>query len=215
MPTPDTAVRVAALCLDGKGRLSGRLLCSTAVRAALLVDLALAGRLEETADSITLDDSPTGVPPLDELLQAVSQAPGTTLDAWLELPRPTLRDLAAEAVGTGRWELRRGLFPGARFLDLAADRTAADRARDPDHVGPGWTPSDAAVTAIAHVVGLRGVGAGWFGDQPADPLADDVLAATGPLRWLVAAVTDHLAWARARALAAARSLRISDSVGPG
>ena len=215
MATPETAVRVAALCLDGKGRLSGRLVCSTAVRAALLVDLALAGRLEETADSIALDDSPTGTPPLDELLQAVSQAPGTTLDAWLELPRPTLRDLAADAVRTGRWELRRGLFPGARFLDLDADRTAADRARDPADVRPDWTPADAAVTAIAHVVGLRGVTAGWFGDEPADPLEDDVLAATGPLRWLTTAVTDHLVWARARDAANARALRGSDTVGPG
>lgn len=55
-------MRIAALCLDGEDRLSNRLVCSTAVRAGLLVDLALAGRLEETAASIALDDSPTGVP---------------------------------------------------------------------------------------------------------------------------------------------------------
>jgi hypothetical protein len=212
--TPETAVRVAALCLDGKGRLSQRLVCSTAVRAGLLVDLALAGRLEETADSIALDDSPTGVVPLDQLLQGVT--PGTTLDAWLELPRPTLRDLAEEAVRSGRWELRRGLFPGARFLDLDAERTAADRARDPADAGPAWTAADAAVTAIAHVAGVRTTtGAGWYGEVPADPLDEALLAATGPLRWLCTAVTEHLAWARARDATAAQALRSGDTVGPG
>ena len=217
MATSETAVRIAALCLDGKGRLSNRLVCSTAVRAGLLVDLALAGRLEETADSIALDDSPTGVVPLDQLLQAVSQAPGTTLDAWLEFPRPTLRDLAEEAVRAGHWELRRGLFPGARFVDLAAGRTAADRARDPEAAAADWAPADAAVTAIAHVTGVRetSTGAGWYGDQAADPLEEAVLAAAGPLRWLCTAVTEHLVWARSRDAAAAASLRSSGTVGPG
>lgn len=219
MATPETAVRVAALCLDGKGRLPGRLLCSTAVRAGLLVDLGLAGRLEETADSIALDDSPLGVAPLDQLLQAVSRAPGTTLDAWLELPRPNLRDVAEEAVRAGRWELRRGLFPGARFLDLDADRTAADRARDPAGATVDWATADAAVTAIAAVAGLRGGTpgdpGGWLGDGPAEPLDEALLAATGPLRWLCTAVTDHLSWARDRDAADARSLRGSGTVGPG
>jgi hypothetical protein len=214
--TPETAVRVAALCLDGKGRLSGRLVCSTAVRAALLVDLALAGRLEETADSIALDDSPTGVPPLDALLQAVTRTPGTTLDAWLELPRPNLRDLAEEALRSGRWVLQRGLFPGARFADRALERTAADRARDPQDAGPAWAPADAAVTAIAHAAGVRtATDQSWYGDVPAAAPGEALLAATGPLRWLCTAVTDHLAWARARDTTAALALRSSGTVGPG
>jgi len=214
----ETAIRIAALCLDGRGRLSKRLLCSTAVRAGLLVDLALAGRLEETAGSIELDDSPTGVVPLDQMLWSVSQAPGTTLDAWLQFPRPTLRDLAEEALRTLRWELHRGLSPGIRFLDSEALRTAADRAREPGNASADWTPADVAVTAIAEVTGLRRAvtaPGSWYVDEPAEPLGAALLAATGSLRWLVTASAEHLAWARARDAADAVSLRSSGTVGPG
>jgi hypothetical protein len=58
--TGGVAVRVSALCLDSRGRLADRLLCGTAVRAGLLLDLALAGRLESEDDSIVVDGTPTG-----------------------------------------------------------------------------------------------------------------------------------------------------------
>ena len=192
------AVRVAGLCLDRRGRLAPQLLCSTAARAGLLVDLALAGRLTETDDSIELDDSPTGSPPADLLLREVTAHPGASLDDWLERPRPTLRDVAGDAVGTGRWELRRGVHLAPRFTVLVGD-PLADVARDPTDVAAGWTPADAAVTAIGLSAGLLGrdrrQGASSYGTEP---VPDVILDAGGSLRWLLVAVTDHLADARWR-----------------
>lgn len=78
------AVRLAGLCLDGKGRLNERLLASAAVRAGLLVDLGLAGRVESTDDSVLIDSTPTGFAPADLLLAAIAVEPERSLDDWLD-----------------------------------------------------------------------------------------------------------------------------------
>jgi hypothetical protein len=203
----DVGVRVAALCLDRKGRLSERLLCSTAVRAGLLVDLALTGRLVEVDDGIELDDSPTGRLPTDLLLREITARPGTTLDTWLERRHPGLRDLAEDAVRTGRWRVRRGLHAGLRFTDERVEQTAVDRARDPDAGTDGWSPPDAAVTAIALTAGLLSR------PGPAERPGEELLTAAGAQRWLVAAVTEHLAWARERDAVTASLTRSSLNAG--
>src|SRR5688572_21663078 len=66
------AVRVSALCLDPRGRLVDNLLADTAVRGGLLLDLALAGRLESEEESIVVDGTPTGFAPADRLLAAIA-----------------------------------------------------------------------------------------------------------------------------------------------
>ncbi len=176
------AVRVAALCLDERGRLSDRLICGHAVRGGLLLDLVLAGRVESAADSILVDPRPTGFAPADRLLAAVDAEPERSLDRWLAERRLGLRDVAAAAVAAGRWTVTRPLLR-PRYTDGAPERTAGDRQRsaaaDPD----GWTPADACVTAVATAAGLRGT-------DVHVPAA--VLAATGPAEELVAAVVDHL-----------------------
>src|ERR1700712_5123474 len=122
------AVRVAALCLDPNGRLSERLICSTAVRAALLVDLALAGRLESTDDSIVIDETPTGFAPADRLLAAVAVEPERSLDGWLDERRIGLRDVAEANVASGRWEGSHGRLPTSRrYLDRLPEATDHDR----------------------------------------------------------------------------------------
>jgi hypothetical protein len=186
------AVRVAALCLDAKGRLSDKLLASAAVRAGLLVDLALTGRVESTEDSIVIDETPTGFPPADRLLAAIAVEPERSLDGWLDERRIGLRDVAEAAVHSGRWVLARRVLPaGHRYVDRAPEQTERDRLRGPVGGTDEWTTEAAAVTAIGLVAGLL--------DRPAEAAAPEpVLVRTGSARWLCAAVTEHLAEARAR-----------------
>jgi hypothetical protein len=60
--------RVTALCLDDDGRLREDAYLAIAVRGGLLVDLALAGRLEQIEDSIQLDTAAVRWPPADAAL---------------------------------------------------------------------------------------------------------------------------------------------------
>jgi len=182
------AVRVAALCLDARGRLSDRLICRHAVRGGLLLDLGLTGRLESTEDSILVDGTPTGFLPADRLLAAIEAEPERSLDGWLGERRLGLRDVAAAAVDAGRWSAQRSLLR-THFTDRARDRTAADRRRSPDGDPTDWTPADACVTAVAAAAGLLGA------DTDVPPA---VLAAAGPVAELCGAVVDHLGRTRAR-----------------
>jgi hypothetical protein len=193
------AIRVAALCLDGKGRLSPRPLCSTAVRAGLLVDLALLGRLEETQDSILVDRVPTGFPPADQLLTSITAQPDRSLNDWLEQGRPNLDDVVTEAVGVGRWSRRHGLYITPRYIDARPEQTALDRDRSVAQASSKGSWADAAVTAIALSTGLLPSALGGNGDwASAEPPSDELLAAVGDIRWLVEATTAHLFWARQR-----------------
>ena len=204
------AVRVAALCLDDHGRPSQRFAADAAVRAGLLLDLALTGRVESTDDSIVVDETPTGFAPADGLLAAIVVEPERSLDGWLDERRIGLREVADAAVRSGRWELRHR-FPHPRFRDLAAEQTEADAVRDASTGSDGWSPEDAAVTALALVAGLlrrpAGSVAEAYGETPAPPVPESVLARAGDVRWLCEAVTDHIAAARANDLAAAAALR--------
>jgi hypothetical protein len=186
------AVRIAALCLDANGRLSERLICSAAVRAGLLVDLALAGRLEPTDDSIVIDPTATGFAPADRVLAAVAVEPERSLDGWLDERRIGLRDVADANVRSGRWESQRGLLPtGRRYVDRQPETTVHDRRLRADTPLEEWSPADAAVAGIALAAGLVA--------EPADPAAAQMLLSrTGAARWLCEAVAEHLAAVRAR-----------------
>ena len=188
------AVRVAALCLNRNGRLPNRLLSSDAVRAGLLVDLALAGRMTTTEDSIVIDETPTGFAPADRLLAAMAAESERSLDDWLGERRVGLRDVVAANLATGRWERRVGPFGlRVRYADRSPEQTHRDLSRSmsdwPEHA----SPADACVTVVAAAGGLldRHVG------LPADP-PPPVLAATGPAAWLCPTVVEHLRNAAAR-----------------
>jgi hypothetical protein len=73
------------------------------VRGGLLLDLALAARVESTEDSVVVDPTPTGFAPADRLLAAVAVEPERSLDSWLDERRIGLRDVA-EARAAARWE---------------------------------------------------------------------------------------------------------------
>jgi hypothetical protein len=200
--TSGVAVRVAALCLDRGGRLSDWLVCGPAVRGGLLLDLALAGRVEHTDDDIGIDPTPTGFEPADRLLAAIGVEPERSLDDWLDERRIGLSDVAAAAVATGRWSEQRGPFGfGRRFVDGDPGRTAADRRRDPSGPPDGWTATDACVCTVAAAARLLDQGEGFERTPSAA-----VLAATGGAAWLCAAVVEYLQERTARWAAQAGTL---------
>jgi hypothetical protein len=187
-PADGVAVRIAALCLDPSGRLSDWLVCGPAVRGGLLLDLALAGRVEHGDDDIVLDPSPTGFEPADRLLAAIGIEPERSLDGWLDERRIGLPDVASAAVAAGLWAEGRGPFGlGRRFVDGNPGRTAVDRRRDPSASPDGWSPADACVCSVAAAARLLDQGEGYE-RTPSAPM----LAATGPAAWLCAAVVEHL-----------------------
>ncbi|MCV2491484.1 GPP34 family phosphoprotein [Geodermatophilus sp. YIM 151500] len=179
--TGGVAVRLASLCLDARGRLRDFALWDVAVRGALLVDLARADRLAHEDDGITVDAAPTGFPPADRLLAAVEVEPERSLDWWLDHGGVRMRDLAEANLASGRWVVRRR-FPGRRYEDVSA--VAADDRRllagpPPDDGSPG--------AAAVRVLGL----ACGAGGRP-EPVDEQDLSPTGPLRWICEAVTAHL-----------------------
>ena len=188
------AVRVSALCLEPGGRLPDRLLASDAVRAALLLDLALAGRMTSTEDSIVVDPTPIGFPPADRLLAAIDAEPERSLDGWLDERRIGLRDVVEANAASGRWERRPGLLGlRARYTDRYPEQTARDVARNAADWPADASPEDACVTVVAGASGLL--------DRefhlPADP-PPALIAATGPAEWLCSSVVERLRQAHAR-----------------
>ena len=190
------AVRLSSLCLDEAGRLRDFVLWDVAIRGALLVDLARAGRLVQDDESITVDGTPTGFAPADRLLAAIAVEPEQSLDWWQDHGGIGMRDLAAANVASGRWLLRPRLL-GRRYEDTstttASDRVAAAR-RTAGDSSPDTDTDTAAVVVLATACGAL---------RRPEPVVDAELAPTGPLRWICEAVTAHLDRAHRQNLGAA------------
>jgi Golgi phosphoprotein 3 GPP34 len=207
--TGGVAARVASLCLGANGKLSVMLLCGTAVRGGLLLDLALAGRVESAEDSVVVDPAPTGFGPADRLLAAIAVEPERSLDGWLDERRIGLRDVADANVASGRWARRPGPFGfGRRYADLQAAQTERDRGRSADDDTQPWSRVDACVTALATAAGLQDLEVWAPGRR-----RDDLLPETGPVAWLAAAVVDHVLVTGARYRAQAGAMG-AGTVGP-
>jgi hypothetical protein len=172
------SLRLAALALD-RGRLTDDLVTALAVRGTLLVDLALRGRVRDTEDAIEFDDPPTGFVPADRLL---AEGAGSLTDLLRRGPVDQ-RDLAAEHVRRGSWTVRRRL-PGTRYDDGRADPTAADERALAAPQRSAWTPEDAALAAVAGTLGLLAT--------PRERAGEELLAHTGPVRWLVDPVVEEV-----------------------
>jgi hypothetical protein len=198
------AARLAALCLDPRGRPSDWLICGDAVRSGLLLDLALAGRLGHTADSIVIDQSPTGFAPADRLLAAIAVEPERSLDGWLAERRIGLRDLVEANEASGRWQRRRLRFRRDRYV--LPDQRERDLARSPTAPADGWTAEDACVTAVAAAAGLLDRERGL----PQEPAAT-VIGAAGSADWLCRVAVDHLLDAATRYRSQAGALRVADA----
>ncbi|WP_448623670.1 GPP34 family phosphoprotein [Geodermatophilus sp. URMC 64] len=208
--TGGVAVRVSALCLDRRGRVADWTICGPAVRGGLLLDLALIGRIEQTAESIVVDETPTGFGPADRLLAAIGVEPERSLDSWLDERRIGLRDLVEANETSGRWHRRRLRFRRDRYEDRSTGQRERDLSRTPLGPTDGWTPEDACVTAVAAASGLLDRDHGL----PVRPPAP-VVAAADAAEWLCAAVADHLYGTACRLRSQARGMRVADTVGPG
>ncbi|MGY1749460.1 GPP34 family phosphoprotein [Modestobacter sp. SYSU DS0511] len=180
--TDGVAARLAAVCVDARGRLRRFDLWDAAARGALLVDAARCGRLVETADSISLDPAPTGFPPLDRLLTAMDAEPGHPLTWWLDHGDAAMSEVAGACVAAGVWSVRRGLL-GTRY---------------------GTPPSPAETTSghVASAVEVLATACGARGRWP-EAVLEPELAPTGPLAWICTTVTDHLELVHRRNLRAA------------
>jgi hypothetical protein len=178
------AARLAGRGLDGSGHLAGSAYLDMACRGGLLVDLALAGRLRQTEDSIELDGTPTGWPPADRALGELGSLEEQSLDWWLQHSRLRLADLAGALLLDGSWfPLPRHAWQvKPRFAVRDEDRHARDAALLAATERP-VTAEDAAVACLAAAAG------GTSTDEA-------LLAATGGARWVCQLVVDFLDRAR-------------------
>ena len=172
------AMRLACLALD-KGRLTDDRVTPLAIRGALLVDLTLRGRLTETADAVEVDPRPSGFASADKLV--AGGAPSLT---ELITHGPVDQyDLAAEHLRRGSSTLkRRSLF--RRYIDHQEERTRRGEQAVKSRSAREWTPPDAALTAIAGVLGLLPTGRTLS--------TESLLEATGPVRGLVELVVEEV-----------------------
>jgi hypothetical protein len=153
------SMRLACLALH-KGRLTDDLVTALAVRGTLLIDLALRGRLTQLiADG------------------------ASSLAEWLRCGPVDQYDLAAEHLRRGSWTLKRRLLL-RRYEDHRTDRTIEDRRAMESPPGRDWKPTDAALVAIASVLGLARTGR----SLPTESL----LEATVDVRWLTEFVVDEV-----------------------
>jgi hypothetical protein len=185
------AVRLSAFCLTDSGRLRRYDIWDTAVRGALLVDLAFAGRVTQDEDSVVIDATPTGFPPADALLAPLAVEPERPLDWWMDRGAVDLGDLVRDNVESRRW--RRAWTPlGRRYVREPGSGPAGETepARRPETAA--WDPATAAVAVIGDTSGITDM-------RPGEP-ADGLLEHTGAVRWLCAAVVDHLQVAHRRNL---------------
>ena len=198
------AARLAALCLDSRGRLTQQALAGVAVRCGLVVDLALADRLRLTDDSIELDARPTGFPAVDRLLLAMQAEAERPLDSWLDERRVGLPQVVDALLAEGRWHRQRDLLGRARYA--VVDRAALDRDLDLSPTAACFPP-DVAVAVLGGLAGLIGAARSQNLTAAAPEVPVEVLAAAGSAEWALRSAVDHLTAARARHAYSAGVLR--------
>jgi hypothetical protein len=174
--TRGVTVRLSAFCLTDSGKLRSYDLWDVAVRAALLVDLALAGRVTHEEDSVVVDATPTGFPPADALLAPIVVEPERPLDWWMDRGAVGLADLVRDNVASGRWQRQLTLL-GRRYI--VTNRPGSDDIAQPDR--------DAATAAVAVIGDTSGI----TDMRPGEPAAG-LLEHTGEARWICEAVVHHL-----------------------
>ena len=173
------SLRLTSLALDGSGRLSDDVVLGVAVRGAVLVDLVLRHPALGSVDAVREDVGPTGFPPADRLLSS----PRQSAVGFLRRGPVDQADLAAEHVRRGSW-LQIGSRLRPRYRDQLGDRTARDALLMAPSSDRCWTPTDAALAAIAGALGVLRSGR-------ATP-ADELLLETRTARPLIGLVVQHI-----------------------
>ena len=94
---------LALLCLQRDGRLTSSKWAAVAVNGGVMLDLAHAGRLTQTADSIEIDSATSAIPAADALSRKMKAHPDRPLTQWLDDDRWGLEFIAASFMDTGVW----------------------------------------------------------------------------------------------------------------
>lgn len=151
----EVTARVVSASLTANGELRRDVLSDAVARAALLVDLALDGRLPQ---SMLIDMTATGFDPIDRLLLAVEADPARSLSWWLSHAPVRAADVAQDLVGRGAWMVtQRSLGRAARYrppefaygrMEMTEQLTAALHGRP---VSRTWTAAACLIGAVGYL----------------------------------------------------------------
>jgi hypothetical protein len=170
------AYRLAVMCSDTRGRVAtGRVLWDQAVRVALLIDLALRGRLESDIGESWIDTSPTGFPAADKLLADIEAHPDRPITTLFGRADVRINDV----LDPGRSRLTR--FGRALTVDRGRAEAVRKAVNEVATTGRADTPAAAALAVLAGALNLV-----TPGERPA------LLAQAEPVRALLAESANYL-----------------------
>jgi hypothetical protein len=191
--------RLAALCLDRRGRPRGYTYDDYLIRGALIPDLAVCGALTPTEDAVELDHERAALHGLADVAAHVDEG-DTGLQWWLDWGRPGFDEWAGRLMEVGVWRLRPWSlrYPFRSFEDAERERTEADRlaGRSPERDATA-APQTLVVLALGRISGLLGP----IGEPPSWVLDD-----LGEARWAAGLVVERLAELRTRMRGIARAV---------
>jgi hypothetical protein len=193
------ATRLAALCLNRRGRPRGLTFDDHLVRGALIVDLALCGALTHAEDAVELDHQRAAAHGLAAVAAEADEGDTSLLD-WLDRGALGFDEWAGTLVEAGVWQLRPWSLrhPMRSFADGERARTEADRAAGAAPArAEGASGQTLAVLAVGSVSGLFGRIA-----EPPGWVLDDL----GDARWAAQLVVDRLTELRVRMRAIGRAV---------
>jgi len=190
--------RLAALCLNRRGRPRGLTFDDHVVRGGLILDLALCGALTQTEDAVELDHERAAAAGLAEVAAEADEG-DTGLQWWLDWGRTGFDEWAGTLVAADRWQLHPWslLRPMRSFAVPDPERTEADRRLGRAPRDEAASPQTLAVLAVGAVAGLTGK----ISEPPSWVLAD-----LGEARWAAELVVDRLAELRVRMRAIGRAV---------
>lgn len=190
--------RLAALCLNRRGRPRGLTFDDHVVRGGLILDLAVCGALSLTDEAVEMDHQRAAAAGLAEVAAQADEGDGSLLD-WLDWGELGFDEWAGTLVQAGVWQLRPWSLrhPLRSFVDLDRGRTDADRAAGRAARDPDATPQTLAVLAVGSVSGLLGK----IGEPPSWVLSD-----LDDARWAADLVVDRLTELRVRMRAIGRAV---------
>jgi len=152
----EISTALARLLVSRHGFLSRSPLADPMLRAALLADWMVSGRLSETATELSIDTSPTPNPAANALLERIAAEPGYLLADWLADDQGTFALFIGHLVASGlllrcrsvlvpRYRDRFGLEPRRR-LTARLSGVIYERRHE--------TPAVIALAALADLLGL-------------------------------------------------------------
>lgn len=187
------AMRLALLCLQRDGRIATSHWANQAVRAGILVDLALHGRLVEEQDHVAVVAGAEDDAPHAALLDRIVRDPERSLAEVIEDADVGVVEMTTWLVDRGVWVAKPTRVPWRRDRYRPADPSFSRSTVMPfvSALSPGGeltTPAWAATAVIARVAGLLD---GRFGYAD-----DELIDACGPVAWVVRTGAEQIFRAR-------------------